>query len=254
MARPKKNNADYFSHDADMRNDLKVKALRNKFGITGYAVWCMILEVLTDKDYFEYDWSEVSQELMSADFGIDSSLLMEIVEYCKKLKLLTYDNSTNTIFSQRHKERFNGLLTKRERDRIRVFVSDNSKQPEVFASENPQSKVKYSKVNIIKNNNIDICGLKPSSTGQLREVKKVFTPPSKEDVITYFAERAISPEDREYFADKFLNFYESKNWMVGKNKMANWKAAASRSLEWEDKRRIRHNLNTSVNELWNYQK
>jgi len=81
MARPKKNNADYFSHDADMRNDLKVKALRNKFGITGYAVWCMILEVLTDKDYFEYDWSEVSQELMSADFGIDSSLLMEIVEY-----------------------------------------------------------------------------------------------------------------------------------------------------------------------------
>jgi hypothetical protein len=26
-------------------------------------------------------------------------------------------------------------------------------------------------------------------------------------------------------ADKFWNFYESKNWMIGKNKMKNWKAA-----------------------------
>ena len=26
-------------------------------------------------------------------------------------------------------------------------------------------------------------------------------------------------------ADKFWNFYESKNWMVGKNKMKNWKAS-----------------------------
>ena len=25
--------------------------------------------------------------------------------------------------------------------------------------------------------------------------------------------------------EKFWNFYESKNWMIGKNKMKNWKAA-----------------------------
>lgn len=38
MARPNKNNAEYFSHDADMRNDVKVKALRRRFSHTGYAV------------------------------------------------------------------------------------------------------------------------------------------------------------------------------------------------------------------------
>jgi hypothetical protein len=33
MARPLKNNADYFPHDNDMRNDEKILALRRKFGL-----------------------------------------------------------------------------------------------------------------------------------------------------------------------------------------------------------------------------
>ena len=34
----------------------------------------------------------------------------------------------------------------------------------------------------------------------------------------------------------FVDFYESKGWMVGKNKMKNWKAAV-RTWEKEDQRR-----------------
>lgn len=47
MARPQKNNADYFSHDNSMRNNRKIKALRTKHGVFGYGVWCMLLEYLT---------------------------------------------------------------------------------------------------------------------------------------------------------------------------------------------------------------
>jgi len=54
MARPKKLNADYFPHDVDRRNDLKIKALRTKFGFKGYACWCMMLEHLGNCNYFEY--------------------------------------------------------------------------------------------------------------------------------------------------------------------------------------------------------
>ena len=32
MARPAKLNADYFSHDVDMRNDIRIKGLRRNFG------------------------------------------------------------------------------------------------------------------------------------------------------------------------------------------------------------------------------
>lgn len=128
MARPKKNNADYFPHDSSMRNDLKIKALRNKFGITGYAVWVMILEVLTDADFFEYTWDDISIELLAADFGVEPEKLQEIVDYCVRLKLLQNENSK--IFSEHHKDRFESLFTKRKRDRKDISADDNTKSAE----------------------------------------------------------------------------------------------------------------------------
>lgn len=49
---------------------------------------------------------------------------------------------------------------------------------------------------------------------------KRFTPPSLMEVKAYCLERGnnIDPES-------FIDFYESKGWMVGSNKMKNWKAA-----------------------------
>ena len=47
-----------------------------------------------------------------------------------------------------------------------------------------------------------------------------FTPPSIDEVSAYCAERnnGIDPQH-------FVDFYEAKGWMVGKNKMKDWKAA-----------------------------
>ena len=45
-------------------------------------------------------------------------------------------------------------------------------------------------------------------------------PPKKDDVSAYCKER-----DNGIDPDRFINFYESKGWMIGKNKMKNWKAA-----------------------------
>lgn len=46
-----------------------------------------------------------------------------------------------------------------------------------------------------------------------------FTPPALEDVKKYCAERKNAVD-----ASRFIDFYESKGWMVGKNKMKDWKA------------------------------
>lgn len=55
-----------------------------------------------------------------------------------------------------------------------------------------------------------------------------FIPPSAEDVQAYCKERSNSVD-----ADKFVDFYASKGWMVGKNKMRDWKAAVR---TWEKNR------------------
>ncbi len=55
----------------------------------------------------------------------------------------------------------------------------------------------------------------------LKSVKeKRFAPPTPEDVREYCREKGLSVD-----ADRFVDFYESKNWYVGKNKMKDWKAA-----------------------------
>ncbi len=68
--------------------------------------------------------------------------------------------------------------------------------------------------------------------------KEKFLPPSILEVKNYFMdEKSITAEEAQYRASQFYDFYDSKNWMVGKNKMSNWKSAATRSLAWEDKRK-----------------
>lgn len=47
-----------------------------------------------------------------------------------------------------------------------------------------------------------------------------FTPPTLTDVKSYCLEKNLNVD-----ANKFIDFYESKGWMVGKNKMKDWKAA-----------------------------
>lgn len=56
---------------------------------------------------------------------------------------------------------------------------------------------------------------------------RVFTPPTREEVKAYCQERnkGVNP-------DKWYDFYESKGWMVGKNKMKDWKASVR---TWEEK-------------------
>lgn len=51
---------------------------------------------------------------------------------------------------------------------------------------------------------------------------KRFTPPTLDEAASYFRERGCPLESE---VEKFMDFYESKGWMVGKNKMKDWKAA-----------------------------
>jgi len=59
---------------------------------------------------------------------------------------------------------------------------------------------------------------------QRPKATKRFTPPTRDEAFIYFSERGLTRAITE--SEKFVDFYQSKNWMVGKNKMKDWKAAA----------------------------
>lgn len=117
MARPNKNSADYFTHDCDMRNDIKIKALRRKFGHKGYAVWCFILETLTDSEDYIADYTEMSQELMAADFDVSVEELKEIIDFSCRINLLQLTDDSR-LFSKALQRRFENLTVKRERKQL----------------------------------------------------------------------------------------------------------------------------------------
>jgi hypothetical protein len=192
MARPKRNNADYFSHDAGMRNDPKIKALRNKFGITGYAVYAMVLEVLTGSDFFKRNIDDIEIEILSADFGIDADLFQEILSYMVRLRLLQTANNCEYL-SQKLTDRLQPVTDKRNKARNRV----------VSVTESTQSKVKESKVKKI-----------------VKEPKQ-FTPPTFEELKQF-----VDDDLKEYNIDanQIFNYYNDADWHDASGKQVkNWK-------------------------------
>lgn len=78
------------------------------------------------------------------------------------------------------------------------------------------------------------------SIGKVSKEKKgsVFVKPTVSDVKEYCDERlnSINPES-------FIDFYESKGWMVGRNKMKDWKACVR---TWENKARNKNDSTVKV--------
>lgn len=66
-----------------------------------------------------------------------------------------------------------------------------------------------------------------------------FSAPTLEQVVEYCNQRANNVD-----ANKFIDFYESKGWMVGSNKMKDWKAAVR---NWE---RSSSKQNKNTHESW----
>ena len=159
MARPIKNNADYFSHDNDMRDDERIKAVRRKFGHIGYSTWNMLLERLCRAENFKIEYNEDSIDIMAGDFHAEPEQLKEIIDYLIKLKLIIQQGEI--IFSQTMINRFEGLFRKRKRDVERLSPTKTNEENNI-ADDNAQSKVKNSKENKRKENEIKEKGNKES--------------------------------------------------------------------------------------------
>lgn len=75
--------------------------------------------------------------------------------------------------------------------------------------------------------------------------KKVFVPPTVDEVKEYVLEKGYQVDP-----DRFVDFYESKGWMVGKNKMIDWHAAVR---TWaKDKKQTPPNRSDKVQQAYGF--
>lgn len=66
----------------------------------------------------------------------------------------------------------------------------------------------------------------------LKRDREKFTPPTADDVERYCEEKGIYGFDAQHFVD----YYTARGWMIGKNKVKDWKACVRTWLHNEEKR------------------
>lgn len=185
-----------------------------------------------------YLWSkptkwEVNQKNIAADFNVHIS---SIKKWVKELKEYGYikviKSNKGQSFKYIYELTHDGHYSIPREDNDGLFTIDT------FTMDTSDS-VRESVLHINTNNN----NTEFSNTYKRSNTKKRFEKPSLEELENYCLEKNLKNVDTEVF----MNFYESNGWMVGKNKMKNWKATISnwnkRDFNNSSKQKVIGNMN-----------
>ncbi len=121
-------------------------------------------------------------------------------------------------------------------------------RPKANGFSEKQTKAKKANGFSEKQNNPDTVTVIDTVTDIKKESKEKssrFLPPTRQDVAEYCREKGYSNFDVE----RFIDYYTSNGWMVGKNKMKDWKATVR---NWARQGRATKPNNTSGNKFNNF--
>lgn len=202
MARPIKKGLTYYPHDVDMSEDLKIRKLEAKFGLTGYAIYNKILE-----QQYKYAGKftlkcEDNVFLYCREWKVTQQKLFKIVDACIALGLFEDD----TLLSDSIRERLEKINNQRK-SRREQFSNKKSSEEKINnlekvstiqnSSETPQSKVKES-----KENKSSVC----TNTLEFETLHKYL-----EDEKDF---ARLKEYDLQYYFSRVINFYPDKNFTL----------------------------------------
>jgi hypothetical protein len=199
----------WFKHDANANGDAKLKRVRIKYGLEGYGLYWYCLELIAgdvskDKITFEL---EHDAEIISHDTGLHYERVQEMMTYMVNLGL--FEQEGGLITCVKMAQRIDQSMTSNPEMRriIESFKGNNHDGVMTPSAEPMQDKIR----------------LDENSKEAVK--RKRFSPPTQEQVVQYMGERGLVNGIAASESSKFVDFYASKGWMVGKNKMKDWKAS-----------------------------
>ena len=213
---------EWFRHDADAHDDIKIRKLLRKHGPCAYGAFWLIVELL-----YRNDGSASAQDIED-EFEMMGLPGMKEILADSGLFQISEDGSWHS-------------------NRVDEEVSywDERRQKKVEAgrlgglarASNAKAMLKQTQANssTLQDNTEQ---LKKEVVSKDTPKKKSFQRPSLEEIKTYCQERNNSVDPQA-----FLDFYESKGWMIGKNHMKDWKAAV-RTWEKADAKNPRPTYDT----------
>lgn len=221
-----KKDAFYFKHDSNSRNDEKLLSVRMKYGMEGYGIYWAILEKLRDDPEF---MMKTDYSLIAWDLRVEASMVQSVVEDFS----LFHFTDDGRFYSERM---LRDMSTWKEIKRVRSEAGRKSAE----ARQNSKGGTNVEQMLNTCLTNAEQKGVEepakptPPASEEPKQKTIRFVPPTLDEVKAYAAERGGKVDPVRWF-----NFYQSKGWMIGKNKMKDWHAAFR---TWE-----RDNTNTYEN-------
>lgn len=197
-----------------------------------------------------HEYLEEMELLSDAEFG---RICRALLRYSKNGEIPALSGSERVLFPRvkmqedRFQESYKDMLESRreagkkgasarwEKETLQAMANDG-KLWQAMANDGKNGKTKTK----TKTNNPSPNGDKGLFGGREapKRRKTAFVPPTLDEVRAYVRERnsPVIPEE-------FIDFYAAKDWMVGKNKMADWKAACRNAEKWD---RWSHNAGSKM--------
>lgn len=200
----------WFKHDSTANMDAKLQSVLLEYGMEGYGLYWYCLELIAqtvtpDNITFKL---EHDSRIIARNTGLGVQKVQEIMTHFCSIGL--FESSNGLITCLKLAYRTDDYITKitRNIDSVRTNSGQctdivGTKSGNVSLEEIRQEQIRLEKK-------------------RLKDLKKysVFSVPDITDIQSYISEMGY-PVD----AVAFYNFYESKGWMVGSNKMKSWQAA-----------------------------
>ena len=187
----------WYKHDSNANQDAKLKRVRIKYGMEGYGLYWYCLELIaqnveTHNLTFEL---EHDAEIIAHDVGLHVDIVSDMMSDFVGWNLFECDAS-GVISCRKMATRTDDYTQKllRKSDSVRT-LSGQTPGKSALTEQNRTEQNRY--------------------TGR-------FAPPDIDEIRAYATGKGLAIN-----AEEFFHFYDSKGWMVGRNKMKSWKSAVA---------------------------
>jgi hypothetical protein len=186
---------EFFSHDLHGRNDGKLQRVLMKHGLKGIgAFWC-IVEMLYEN---EGVLMRTECERIAFELRVDCDFILSMINDFE-----LFQNDGDVFYSKSVLNRLETINAKR--DKAKKSAEIRWGYANALRTQSDGNAVKESK----EKKSIDI----------EKETKTRFVKPNRDDVRAYMIELDMSD-----LSQRFVDYYESNGWRVGKNPMKDWRA------------------------------
>lgn len=187
---------EFFSHDLHGRNDGKLQRVLMKHGLKGIgAFWC-IVEMLYEN---EGVLMRTECERIAFELRVDSDFILSMID-----DFDLFQNDGDVFYSKSVLNRLETINAKR----------DKAKK---------SAEIRWGYANALRTQS-DGNAVKESKEKESKDIEKDkttrFVKPNRDDVRAYMIELNMAD-----LSQRFVDYYESNGWRVGRNAMKDWKAA-----------------------------